>query len=131
MKGIIINGLGDDFPSVALGAGTIQKEDLYRYAKRNAQGEMRRIGWVGYTLRIEMKWNLLTRKQYDALVKKITAKSFDVQFPWQGSLWTKKFYAGNISATPFKLERTKNGVTNTPLYYRDISFPAILLGVIQ
>lgn len=119
----------EQFPSIAFNSGTIQKEDLYRYAKRNASGEMRRIGYVGYTLRIECKWSLLTLAQYEALVKLITDEYFYVQFRWQGQIRKKKFYAGNISATPFRLSATTGGYS--PVYYRDVSFPAISLEVSQ
>lgn len=117
------------FPSIALNSGTIQKEDLYRYAKRNASGEMRRIGFVGYTLRIDCKWAMLTLAQYEALVKLITNEYFYVQFRWQGQMIKKKFYAGNISGTPFRLQSTAGGYS--PVYYRDVSFPAISLEVLE
>lgn len=119
----------DSFPSVAFGSGNVQKEDIYRYAKRNASGEMRRIGYVGYTLRIECKWGLLTLAQYEGLVKLITSEYFYVKFRWQGQIRTEKFYAGNISATPFRLSQTTGGYS--PVYYRDVSFPAISLNVFQ
>lgn len=119
----------ESFPSVAFGSGTIQKEDLYRYAKRNASGEMRRIGYVGYTLRIECKWSLLTLAQYEDLVDLITDEYFYVRFRWQGQIRKEKFYAGNISATPFRLSTTTGGYS--PVYYRDVSFPAISLEVLQ
>lgn len=119
----------DSFPSVAFGSGNVQKEDIYRYAKRNASGEMRRIGYVGYTLRIECKWGLLTLAQYEDLVKLITSEYFYVKFRWQGQIRTEKFYAGNISATPFRLSQTTGGYS--PVYYKDVSFPAISLNVFQ
>lgn len=117
------------FPSIAFNSGTIQKEDIYRYAKRNANGLMRRIGYVGYTLRIECKWGLLTLSQYESLVKLITEEYFYVQFRWQGQIRKEKFYAGNISATPFKLTSTTGGYS--PVYYTNVSFPAIILDVIE
>ena len=119
----------NSFPSIAYGSGSVQKEDIYRYAKRNASGEMRRIGYVGYTLRIECKWGLLTLKQYEDLVKLITDEYFWVKFRWQGETRVEKFYAGNISATPFRLSQTTGGYS--PVYYRDVSFPAISLNVFQ
>lgn len=143
MKGVVLmtKGQGDvvspslsafdyeAFPSIAFNSGTIQKEDLYRYAKRNASGEMRRIGYVGYTLRIDCKWGLLTLAQYESLVKLITDQYFYVQFRWQGQIRKMKFYAGNISGTPFRLQSTTGGYS--PVYYRDVSFPAISLEVLQ
>ena len=119
----------NSFPSVAFGSGSIQKEDIYRYAKRNASGEMRRIGYVGYTLRIECKWGLLTLAQYEDLVKLITEEYFYVRFRWQGQMRTEKFYAGNISGTPFRLSAMTGGYS--PVYYRDVSFPAISLNVFK
>lgn len=109
-----------NFPSIAFGP-QIQKEDTYRFAKRDAEGKMRRIGFVGYTLSIPMKWGLLTSSQYDMLFKTMTEQYFYVKFKWQGEWRTEPFYAGNLSATPFKLSNTDGA----PIYYKEVSFNAI------
>ena len=124
MKGIVISGLSDSFPSLAYDSGTITKEDTFRYAKRDANGNMRRIGYVGYVIRIECKWGLLTCAQYEELISAITGKNFDVTFRWQGSQKIASFYAGNITATPFRFV-TSSGTVKSPKYYTNVSVSLI------
>lgn len=144
MKGVVFSGKKSDgvtdfpsvaFPSISFGSGTIQKEDLYRYAKRNARGEMRRIGYVGYTIRIECKWALLTREQYETVMDYITQEKFKVTIFWQGQERELEFYAGNSSATPFKLKLDSGSVSDSDYgyarYYRDVSFPIISSEVLR
>lgn len=124
MKGIVISGLSASFPSLAYDSGTITKEDTFRYAKRDANGKMRRIGYVGYVIRIECKWGLLTCAQYEELISAITGKNFNVTFRWQGNQKTAEFYAGNITATPFRFV-TSSGTVKSPKYYTNVSVSLI------
>lgn len=144
MKGIVFTGNyidvdkishkmdfpSDTFPSMAFGSGTITKEDTYRYAKRLSSGLMRRIGWVGTVLKMDCKWQLLTASQFDILMKYITQTQFEVEFYWQGAIQRMMFYAGNVSATPFKLKETSSGKYG-PVYYSDVSFNIISMDVIK
>lgn len=112
----------NDFPSIAFGAGTIQKEDMYRYSKRDATGLMRRIGYIGQTIKIECKWALLRKSEFDLLVDLTSQKEFDVDLYWNGESRTVRFYAGNISSTPYRLDSGGD-----PMYYTNVSFSIISL----
>lgn len=108
------------FPSIAFGSGTIQKEDTFRFAKRTAQGEMRRIGWIGYILKIGCKWSLLTAQEYSQLVTLTSKQIIQVSLDWKGKELKEDFYCGNMSATPYRLDGNGN-----PMYYTDVSFDII------
>ena len=125
MKGIVISGLSSSFPSMAFDSGTITKEDTFRYAKRDASGTMRRIGYVGYVIKISCKWSLLTCAQYEELVSAITGKNFNVTFRWQGAQKTAAFYAGNIEATPIRFVADSGTTRKSPKYYTNVSVSII------
>lgn len=125
MKGIVIVGLGDNFPSVSKDVQQ-ESEDLFMFAKRfQNTGEMNRRGFVGTVIKFQCKWAILTATQFSDLQKVIVARNFQVKFTWKDTEYTKPFYAGNISATPFLVS-----ATGTPKYYRDVSVNIISVGTI-
>lgn len=126
MKGIIFTNLPDSFPSLAFGSGSIEKEDTYRYAQRTADGEMRRIEYIGSVIKISCKFSLLTRSQFALLWNETIKEYFPVSFDWKGTRVTKNFYAGNLTSTPFRL-----GPDGNPLYYSDVTFNIVSMETLK
>lgn len=122
MKGVVFTEMEgyDSFPSIAKGSGAIEKEDVYRYAKRTSKGTMRRIGYLGSTVKVKCNWNLLTAEQFNRVVAYLTKETFKVEVDWQGSKREADFYAGNVSATPFRLDQS-----GSPRYYMNVSVNVI------
>lgn len=122
MKGVqFIDMTGyETFPSIAFGSGAIQKEDTYKYAKRTSTGKMRRIGWVGYTVKIDCQWAMLTAAQFSTLMAYITQEKFRVTYRLGSEVVTDYFYAGNVSSTPYKLSSAGDF-----LYYLNVKFSII------
>lgn len=122
MKGIIFSGMpgAATFPSMAYGSGNLEFEDTYRYVKRNIDGEMRRFDRLGYVVKIQCKWGVLTSAQFNSIQNYVSQGFFNVSVYWKGQYVTKEFYAGNISATPYRLDSS-----GRPKYYTDVSFNII------
>lgn len=74
MKGVIIPDLGSNFPSLSFNSGTLEKEDIYRFMKRDAEGVMQRHTFVGSVVKIKCEFALLTKYQYFNLLQVLTKK---------------------------------------------------------
>lgn len=107
-------------PEMSVGAGVVDIEKIFAFAKRTVSGKMLLRGYKGSVLKFSGKWSILSYSQFTALCNYLTSHDtflIRVCNPMKTGVEKQVIsaYPGNIHAEPLFV----NKATGFPTYYQN------------